>query len=89
MVFRTPTHILKFERYREDYHGTSARMTREFVKRSKFSTNSSDHACGNTLAILLVGRALRRSLYPDSSYIEPRPAAGISCCSLIVEKRSK
>ena len=29
-------HILKLERYREDQHGPCARMTRKFVKRSKF-----------------------------------------------------
>ena len=32
----TAAHILKLERYREDQHGPCARMTRKFVKRSKF-----------------------------------------------------
>ena len=64
-------------------------MTRKFVKRSEFSTISSDHACGHTLAILAVGRASCRSLFAGSSYIEPRPAAGLPRWSLEGEKISK
>ena len=35
-VVASALHILKLERYREDQHGPCARMTRKFVKRSKF-----------------------------------------------------
>ena len=52
-------------------------------------TISSDHECGHTLTILPVGRALRRSLFPGSGYIEPGPPASILRCSLAVERRSK
>ena len=64
-------------------------MTRKFVKSSKFLTISSDHACGHTLAILPVGRASPRSLFVGSSYMDSRPAAGISRCIPIAERRSK
>ena len=36
VVLAPAAHILKLERYREDQHGPCARMTRKFVKRSKF-----------------------------------------------------
>ena len=63
-------------------------MTRKFVKRSKFSTISSDQA-RNTFAILPVGKASHRSLIAASSYIEPGPAAGISRCKLLAERKNK
>ena len=89
ILFFTATHLLKLEQYREDRHGPCARMTRKFVRHSKFSTITSDHAGGHTLNILPVGRVSRKSLFSASSYIEPRPTAVISCCSLVAERRSK
>ena len=83
------TDILKLERYREDYHGTCARMAGKFGKRFKFSTISSGHAWENTHAILPVGKASRRSLFPGSSYIEPRPGADILCCIQVARRMSK
>ena len=89
IVFAVATHILKLERSRKDQHGPCAKMTRKFVKRCKFSTVSSDHASGNGLAILPVGKALRRSLFAASSYIEPRTAASIAPCGLVAGRRNK
>ena len=63
-------------------------MPRKFVKRSKFSTISSNHACRDTLTILPVGRGLHRYLFAGSSYIKPRPAAVILRCSLVARRRS-
>ena len=44
---------------------------------------------GHTFAILPGGRASHRSLIVGSSYIEPGPPAGISCCSLVAGRRGK
>ena len=89
IVFAVATHILKLEPYRKDWHGSCAKMTRKFVKSSKFSTVSSDHSCRNALAILPVGKALRRSLFAASSYIEPSTAASIARCGLVAGRRNK
>ena len=78
IVFPTPAHILKLERYRVDQHGLSAKRTRKFVKRSEFSTISSDHSCGPTFTILPVDRVSCISLFAGSSYFERRLAAGLS-----------
>lgn len=64
-------------------------MTRKFVKRSEFSTISSDHAFGPTFTILPVDRVSCRSLFAGSSYFERRLASGLSRWRLVVEKIRK
>ena len=89
ILFANVTHILKLERDTEDQHRPCTRMTRHFEKRSKFSTISGDHACGDTLAVLPVVRAWPRFMVAGSSCIEPRPPPSILCWTVVVGRRSK
>ena len=85
-VFAAATHILKLKRYRGDQHGPCARMTLNFLKRSKFPTISSDTA-GTHLPYCQQVRLYIDLLSAGSIYIKPRPAAGISCCSVVERGR--
>ena len=60
---------------------TSATMTRKFVKRFKLSAISSEYAAAPWPYCQQVGMQMDL-LSAGSSYIEPRPAAGIICCSV-------
>ena len=77
-VFATATNILKFEQYGEDYHSFCTRMTRKFVKCSKFVAISSEHAATPSPYCYYVELQVDL-LFPGSSYIKATLAGSILC----------